>query len=176
MKHSFYSYVVCLLIFVSNPSLASHNEEESDSDNSILTKEEVNAYLTGGSLDFDRVAEINHFPNPKRVLEIKNLLTLTRVQNNRSTISYKLMRKYAIKAGRKIVRKENQLNYLFQQPNVDLHAVKKLVSEIATLKGELRFTHLKAHVNQESYLTDEQITTYFLNKDSEKSVNYAYDE
>ena len=176
MKHSFNWYLVSLLVFISIPALASHNEEESHSEKPILTKEEVNAYLTGGSLDFDRVAEINHFPNPKRVLEIKNLLTLNRAQKNRSTISYKLMRKYAIKAGRKIVRKENQLNFLFQQPKVDLKAVKKLVNEIAVLKGELRFTHLKARVNQKSYLTDEQITTYLLNRDSEQPVIYAYDE
>ena len=174
MKFSF--YLICSLYFISSVVLASHSEEESSFEDTSLTKEEVNAYLTGGSLGFDRVADINHFPNPKKVIEIKSLLNLNRAQNNRTTISYKLMRKYAIKTGRKIVRKENQLNNLFQQSNVDLSAVKKLVSEIAILKGELRFIHLRARVNQKSYLTNEQISTYLLNKNNQSPAVYAFDE
>ena len=176
MKFSFYFYLMCSLFFISNDALAAHSEEESNLEDTSLTKEEVNAYLTGRSLNLDRVAEINHFPNPKKVIEIKSLLNLNRAQNNRTTISYKLMRKYAIKTGRKIVRKENQLNNLFQQTTVDLSAVKKLVNEIAVLKGELRFIHLRARVNQKSYLTNEQISTYLLNKNNQSPAVYAFDE
>lgn len=176
MKFRFCSCLIYTLVFISHAALASHSEGESNLEGTSLTREEVNAYLTADSLDLGKVADINHFPNPKKVLKIKNLLNLNRVQNNRSTISYKLMRKYAIKTGRKIVLKERQLNNLFQQPNVDLGAVKKLVNEIAILKGKLRFIHLRARVNQKSYLTNEQITTYLLNKNTETPVLYAFDE
>ena len=167
---------MCSLLLISHVAHAAHGEEESNLADTSLTKEEVNAYLTGGGLDIDRVADINHFPDPKRVIQIKDLLNLNRAQNNRTTISYKLMRKYAIKTGRKIVRKENQLNNLFQQAAVDLSAVKKLVHEIAILKGELRFVHLRARVNQKSYLTNEQISTYLLNKNNQNPAVYAFDE
>ena len=176
MKFSFCFYLTCSLYLISHVSLAAHSEEESNLEDTSLTKEEVNAYLTGGSLDFVRVANINHFPSPKRVMQIKGLLNLNRAQDNRTTISYKLMRKYAIKTGRKIVRKESQLNHLFQQADVDLSAVKKLVHELAILKGELRFIHLKARVSQKNYLTNEQISTYLLNKNNQNPAVYAYDE
>jgi len=164
-----------LLFFMSNNVFASHNDDPIFED-TTLSKEEINAYLTGVSLDLDKVADIYHFPNPKRVLELKGLLRLTRAQKNRTVMSYQLMRKYTIRAGRDIVRKESRLNQLFQQSDFDLEVVEKLVNEIAVLKGKLRFAHLKARVKQKGYLGSDQLTVYFQNNTRQNSAVYAFDE
>ncbi len=168
--------VVCCIAFLFHPVLAAQKDNNLDSAIISLSSVEVDAYLTGKDLGFDRLAEANHFPHPKRVLQMKNTLGLNAAQKKQATMLYRLMRKHAIQAGREIVQKEKELDELFQQPDIDLKAVKSLVMEIAALKGKVRFTHLKAHVIQKEYLSSEQIIKYNNMAEFDPSTVYAFDE
>lgn len=165
------------LMFFAFPSYAADNIPLVPVENTALTKEEVDAYLTGKSLGMARVAEMNHFPSPRRVLKMKEALVLDNPQKNRTILLNKKMRKYAIRAGRQIVQKEKLLNEIFKQDNIDELALKKLVKEIAALKGELRFIHLQAHIAQRNFLTEDQIAVYSgRSKTTPLPTAYAFDE
>jgi hypothetical protein len=49
-----------------------------------LSKEEVNGYLSGDGMGFAKVAELNHHPGPRHVLELADQLQLSDEQRRRT--------------------------------------------------------------------------------------------
>jgi Spy/CpxP family protein refolding chaperone len=70
------------------------------------------------------------------------------------------MRDKASSLGTKIVEAERSLDQAFSTGRVDTTELRSKVSTIAALQGELRITHLEAHVAQHALLTPEQIVRY----------------
>lgn len=174
MKTLLSLFLIPGLLIINNAVLAAEENIEI-SPNSTLSIKEVDAYLTGKSLDFAKTAEIHHYPSPKQVLKLENQLSLAKPQINRTIMLNKLMRKYTIKAGREIVIKERQLYKLFAEEPVNLEEVEKLVKEIAALKGEIRFIHLKTNVSQKALLNEYQVSL-IEGKNGKAGTLYAFDE
>jgi hypothetical protein len=66
----------------------------------------------------------------------------------------------ASRLGRELVEEERALDRLFASRTVTPEALRRSLARIATLYGELRQTHLEAHLAQTALLTPEQIETY----------------
>jgi Spy/CpxP family protein refolding chaperone len=125
-----------------------------------LTEQQIQELKTGGGMGFARLAEVNHYPGPKHVLELAEELELTDEQRETvGGIRAKMLEK-AIPLGEKIIEAEGHLNMRFQHGHIDEAALREATDQIAALYGELRYTHLSAHLAAQALLTQEQIATY----------------
>jgi hypothetical protein len=65
-----------------------------------------------------------------------------------------------VRLGTLIVDKERELDHLFAAEAVEAQALQTLTQQIAQLQGDLRLTHLQAHVEMRRLLSAEQVDTY----------------
>lgn len=156
--------VALLALALPAPSRAQEEEHEHDasamSEIPSLTEEQMQGLKTGGGMGFAKLAEVNHYPGPKHVLELADELELTDEQREQvGGIQAKMLEK-AIPLGEKIIEAEGHLNMRFQHGHIDETALREATDEIAALYGELRYTHLVAHLAAQALLTEEQIATY----------------
>lgn len=125
-----------------------------------LSEKEVSDLLEGRGMGFAKPAELNHYPGPKHVLELKDELALSPEQQEKTQAVFGRMKDRAVSLGKQIVDRERGLDTLFASGRIDAAQLQELTSEIARLQGELRATHLQAHVEQRALLTPEQVQKY----------------
>ncbi len=125
-----------------------------------LSDAEVQGYLQGRGMGLAKPAELNGYPGPMHVLELSQQLQLTDVQRAATQRSFERMRAEAVRLGRLFVEKEAELNRLFGDVRADSANLQRLVGETARLQGELRLSHLRAHLEMRAILTPQQIARY----------------
>ncbi len=125
-----------------------------------LSEAEVQGYLQGRGMGLAKPAELNGYPGPMHVLELSQQLQLTDDQRAATQRSFERMRAEAVRLGRLFVEKEAALNRLFGDVRADSANLQRLVGETARLHGELRLSHLRAHLEMRSILTLHQIARY----------------
>jgi len=104
-------------------------------------------------------ADRNAFPGPRHVLELKAQLKLTPEQQAAMEKLFARMQEQALARGREVQLAESRLEGMFQQnrPEAEL---REETYRIATLRAELRWVHLAAHLAARKLLTPEQIDAY----------------
>ncbi len=125
-----------------------------------LSAEEVQGYLAGHGMGLAKAAELNHYPGPKHVLELADQLNLSPEQLNQTKNVFAEMLSEAMRLGGIYIAKEKMLDSLFATAQMDERQLRALISEIARLRGELRFVHLKAHLAMKAILSEQQIAEY----------------
>ena len=111
-------------------------------------------------MGFALAAELNHFPGPLHVLELAGELGLSEDQQRRTKGVFESMRTTARALGSSIVELEAQLDGHFSQRSITAKILESLIGEIAALSGQLRATHLHAHLEMIEILDSEQILQY----------------
>lgn len=106
------------------------------------------------------VAELNHYPGPKHVLELAQPLELTSPQLREIKDIETAMKVDAERLGAQLLDHEARLDVLFASRRVDSGLTDKLIREIGRLQGELRLTHVNAHLATARILSSEQIAAY----------------
>jgi Spy/CpxP family protein refolding chaperone len=125
-----------------------------------LAGDEIQGLLNGEGMGAAKAAELNHYPGPRHVLDLASQLQLSRVQRNKTQETYDRMHEEAVRLGREILHREEELDQSFKKDEVDPNKLKTLVMEIARLRGELRLVHLLAHAEMKRLLSKEQIEKY----------------
>ena len=125
-----------------------------------LSKSEIDGYLNGKGMGFAKAAELNHYPGPLHVLEVKDGLNLTKDQLKRTQALYQSMKKQAIRLGKQLIEKERELDQLFASNKVNERKLEKKLSEIGAIRAKLRYVHLSAHFEQKQLLTQHQVKLY----------------
>ena len=125
-----------------------------------LSTQEVHDYLNGRGMGFAKAAELNHYPGPRHVLDLANELELGDEQRSRSEAIFEAMKAKAILLGTELVERESELDRQFASGAVSPESLGTLLSEIAALKGKLRYVHLLAHLEQRPVLSKQQIRLY----------------
>ena len=125
-----------------------------------LTEQQMQELKTGGGMGFAKLAELNHYAGPKHVLELAEELELTDDPRGGVRGIRTAMLAKAIPLGEKIIEAEGGLNMRFQHGHIDEAALREATDQIAALYGELRYTHLAAHLSTRALLTEEQIAAY----------------
>lgn len=125
-----------------------------------LSPDEIKAYLNGEGMGLAKVAELNHYPGPKHVLELSSELNLSGEQRRQAQQAYHIMHERAVSLGKQIVEKESELDRLFSQGWMDKSTLRQKVNGIAELQGELRLAHLQAHLRMKQILSNEQAERY----------------
>jgi len=125
-----------------------------------LSADDVDQLKNGKGWGFAKAAELNGMPGPLHVLEMKNEISLTEIQEKKISALYKKMKEEAISLGEKYVNLEKALNDSFAQKKISEKSLEKQLKEIANVRSSLRFIHLKAHLATPNILTEHQIKKY----------------
>lgn len=127
---------------------------------SSLSRQELDGLLEGAGMGYARPAELNHYPGPKHALELAEQLELTDTQATKIEAIRVEMLQQAKRLGQEIVERERHLDRRFAHRHIDEVTLRDLTAEIARLYGELRFAHLRAHLETREVLSGLQIETY----------------
>jgi Spy/CpxP family protein refolding chaperone len=125
-----------------------------------LSAEEIQGYLSGSGMGFAKAAELHHYPGPRHVLDLAEPLQLSGEQRQKTQHIFEEMRTEAVHLGTQLVARERSLDTLFAGGTISEAQVEQLVTEIATIQGQLRAVHLRAHLAQRAILTPDQLHRY----------------
>jgi Spy/CpxP family protein refolding chaperone len=125
-----------------------------------LSPEAIRMYLEGHGMGLAKAAELNHYPGPKHVLELAKQLNLSAAQSAQTQKAYDRMHAEAVRLGKLIVAKEKQLDSLYAMQKINAAQLRVQVGDIAKLQGELRVTHLTAHLEMKKILSPQQVAKY----------------
>ncbi len=150
---------------VATPALAQHEQAPyaglESREIKALSAEEIQAFLSGEGMGMALAAELNGYPGPKHVLELNEELSLSSDQETETQAVFERMRSEAIRLGEEIVAREREVDELFAgHHQMTPSGLEALMNEIARLMGELRYTHLLAHLELRQILTTEQVEKY----------------
>lgn len=104
-------------------------------------------------------ADKNGYPGPKHVLDMKTELKLTRAQEAAMQKLMAGMKEKALAKGKDVLLAEKRLEEYFAQGKSE-DELREETYRVASLRAELRWVHLAAHLAARKILTQEQIVTY----------------
>lgn len=151
--------MVCALLVPVQIIRMSYADQQVD-EGKTLSTDEIQGLLNGEGMGMAKAAELNHYPGPRHVLDLASQLQLSEAQRSKAQEIYDRMRDEAVRLGRAILSKEEELGNTFKKDEVDSNKLKTLVMEIARLRGELRLVHLLAHLEMKRALSPGQIEKY----------------
>ena len=125
-----------------------------------LTTQEVEDLLAGRGLGLARAAELNGYPGPRHVLDLQSELELDAETVASAEQLFREMQAAAQPLGARVVELEKELGELFSSRSVEEEMLAQKVDALATLMGQLRTIHLRAHIEMASLLTSEQRAEY----------------
>ncbi|MEO7761835.1 MAG: hypothetical protein ABIS68_07980, partial [Casimicrobiaceae bacterium] len=125
-----------------------------------LSASEVSALLAGKGMGLAKSAELNGYPGPAHVLELKSELQLSADQQMRTEALFQAMEAKASALGRRLVTEERSLEEMFASGGATESGLATATAKIGAVQGELRGVHLAAHIEQTRILTREQIMRY----------------
>lgn len=125
-----------------------------------LSEQETKSLRSGDGMGFAKLAELNHFPGPKHVLDIANELGLSPQQLVETKSLYEEMRRNAVIIGEELLAAESRLDKNFEQRTISPESLEAALLEIGSLRARLRYVHLRAHLSQTQLLRPAQIQKY----------------
>jgi Spy/CpxP family protein refolding chaperone len=125
-----------------------------------LSDEDIKKYRSGEGMGQAKVAEMNHYPGPRHVLQVASQLQLSGEQKAQAERLYDVMHEKAVKLGEEIVEREKRLSEAFSGGGISRNELVASVTELGRLQGELRAAHLEAHLGMKGLLTAAQIRQY----------------
>ncbi|GLS37940.1 hypothetical protein GCM10010869_35340 [Mesorhizobium tianshanense] len=125
-----------------------------------LSGEQIADLMAGRGMGLALAAELNFYPGPSHVLELRNALDLTDEQASRTKALLDQMKAETIPLGRRIIEKESELDRLFSERKITSVHLVDMTKAIADVQGELRAAHLRYHLDMAELLTPEQIGRY----------------
>ena len=123
-----------------------------------LSVERIEGLRAGEGLGYALSAELNDVAGPKHALE----LDLGLIDEQRAAIEKveAAMKAEAQRHGEALIAAERALDAAFAERTATPEDVERLTAMVATIEGRLRATHLKAHIETDPILTDQQRAAY----------------
>lgn len=125
-----------------------------------ISPEKVNGYLEGRGMGLAKVAELNHYPGPKHVLDLSGELGLTDAQRRQIEREFRDMSRQAKRLGSELVERERRLDSLFASGEATRAEADALLGRLGELRGRLRFVHIQAHLTTKEILSSGQVERY----------------
>jgi hypothetical protein len=125
-----------------------------------LSADDIAELRRGGGWGLAKAAELNGMPGPAHLLDKADRLGLTPQQVADIEAIRDAMRAAAIETGTRLIDQEARLENRFQDRSIAEDTLRVAVSEIAASRGELRFIHLRAHLETLPLLSDHQVVMY----------------
>jgi len=127
-----------------------------------LSTQEVESLRNGGGMGFAKLAELNHYPGPRHVLDLSDELKLSPSQLAETESLYEEMRLNAVAVGEELLAAESQLDRSFEDGSITRQSLEAALLEIGEIRARLRYIHLEAHLRQKQLLGSDQISAYDL--------------
>ncbi|MCI0329789.1 MAG: hypothetical protein L0196_02390 [candidate division Zixibacteria bacterium] len=127
---------------------------------SVMSVQQMEAYLTGEPITEALPAETFGYPNPERVLELEPKLTLTAEQKGQLQNLIKFTRGQAALFGKKIVGEELLLDEFFRKDRTDYAELANRIESIGNWYWRRRFVYLDAYRKTRTVLSTEQLKKY----------------
>lgn len=125
-----------------------------------LSPEQIQQLRDGEGMTLALPAELNHYPGPRHLLDLAGELKLSVSQQERVGAIAQAMREKAVALGTVIVEKERQLDQAFATRTITDDGLRDLTRAIARLQADLRYVHLRAHLEVRGILSEEQVARY----------------
>lgn len=125
-----------------------------------LSGEQMADLLAGRGMGLALAAELNSYPGPSHVLELRAALGLTDEQALRTKALLDQMKAETIPLGRLVIEKETELDRFFSERKMTSAHLAEMTKAIAEVQGALRAAHLRYHLEMSELLTPEQIRRY----------------
>ena len=125
-----------------------------------LSASDISGLQTGAGMAYAKAAELNGYPGPAHVLELRSQLKLTDQQR---TATEALMASHQAQArllGAQLVEAERALDVAFASKSADAASVAALTQRIGAVQAKLRAEHLQTHLSQTAMLSADQIAGY----------------
>ena len=157
---------ISLFAVTSSSAMAQHTHAASpyahtqSSEFSTLTPREVRELRNGEGMGLARAAELNRFPGPRHLLELKSELDLSQIQVARIEAIRNKMKTRAVAKGEEILRAERHLAGLFASGRPTVTELNRMTEHLGIMRGQLQAIHLVAHIESARHLTAEQIKDY----------------
>jgi len=147
---------------VSGASDSHHSKYAGEENRAIksLSQSDIEELQRGGGWGLAKAAELNGVPGPVHILEMADKIGLTDAQREQIENLYQQMQREAVALGERFIQLEAALNDAFNDGSITQLLLEKRVSEIETLRAELRIVHLSAHLKTPRILTSDQIALY----------------
>lgn len=126
----------------------------------IVSHDDVQAYLTAKGMGMARAAEIDGVPGPFHALAMAHELGLTPDQLARTQQVFDRMEARSSTIGRQIIEQERLLDQQLSDPRVSAVQREAALQRVGQLHRALRQVHQEAHAAQRSILSAQQITQY----------------
>lgn len=154
--------ILSALVFINTASATQPSSYDGQEQREIkaLAPEEIQSYLAGKGAGLAKAAELNHYPGPAHVLELADKLQLSEEQKARTKAIFDAMQKEAVRQGKALVEKEQELDRQFAAGVITTDSLRSTLKQIGELQAEVRRAHLQAHLEQKAILTKEQIAKY----------------
>jgi len=125
-----------------------------------VSADEMKALREGTGMGLAKPAELNHYPGPRHVLDMKEEIGLSEAQTARLQAIFDRMHSTAVVLGGQIIAKEKALDEEFASGTIDKSTLADLTTRIGALQAALRAVHLSAHLEAKDVLTPEQVAKY----------------
>ena len=125
-----------------------------------LSASDVTSLQVGAGMGLAKAAELNGYPGPMHVLELKTQLKLTDQQRAAAEALMAAHKTQARALGAQLIEAERALDAAFALKTADPTSVTELTMRIGELQAKLRGEHLQTHLTQTAMLTPEQIANY----------------
>ena len=125
-----------------------------------LSDRDVADLLAGRGMGMALPAELNGYPGPAHVLELRDRLGLTPEQEAAVRTAFARMEAEAKPLGAELVERERALDRAFAEGTVTPDGLRAMTAAIGGLQGRLRAVHLAPHIETRAVLTDAQVRAY----------------
>ena len=125
-----------------------------------LSAQDMADLTAGRGMGLALPAELNGYPGPKHVLEFADQLGLSERQRADVKRLFDSMESETIPLGRDLIAAERALNRDFAERTITAERLKAATAGIGEIRGSLRNTHLKYHLETAALLSPDQISRY----------------
>lgn len=125
-----------------------------------LSAQDIDDLRNGRGWGMAKAAELNGVPGPTHLLELANEIGLDAAQVAKLRTIKDEMTAQAKPLGEKLIALEAELDRQFADAIVSESSLRELLTQIATTRSELRYTHLATHFKTPPLLTAAQIAAY----------------
>ncbi len=125
-----------------------------------LSEQQIADLRQGRGMGLALAAELNGYPGPMHVLELKDELQLTAEQLRQFQDLFNNMRHEAIRTGELLIAREIELDRAFADGMISEELLNVVTTNIGQTQARLRAIHLRYHLTSAELLSEQQRRRY----------------